>query len=367
MPQVTLVAAFRVVTGTRKVDQLPDSDNHPARRPISRDNFTQHEFPSQMALLQAERQVGVKLDLLSSWYSLDMVKGFGPQKAKDIWREGISPETLLEHPQLLPHTGATGDRLSHAIDSLSEDDIRLARKRALSQMRRAAKLDATILTYDHQSYPVLILESNNPSPVLYARGNLRILKNPKAIACVGTRQISNAYSNAHARFTTHAAANGWTIVSGFALGADTIGHRSAIAAGGTTICVMPSGLDRPFPPENRELWRELETCDQAAMISELPFGTSASSMNLRKRNKLIVASAQAVLVSQSAEKGGAMNAFRFAVEQHKPVATFEWDESEATSGNRHIANEHRIPTTVLAVNGDQGSWNKWLEKLSSLI
>jgi len=103
------------------------------------------------------------------------------------------------------------------------------------------------------------------------------------------------------------------------------------------------------------------------MISELPFGTSASSMNLRKRNKLIVASAQAVLVSQSSQKGGAMNAFRFAVEQHKPVATFEWDQTVSTSGNRMIAEERRVPTRVLTLSEDQESWNRWLAELSSSI
>ena len=82
------------------------------------------------------------------------------------------------------------------------------------------------------------------------------------------------------------------IVSGFALGADTIGHEEAWKAGGKTICVMPGGLDRPFPPENRRLWDEFLRYPGAAFVSELGFGVRASALTLRKRNKLIVSFAR---------------------------------------------------------------------------
>jgi predicted Rossmann fold nucleotide-binding protein DprA/Smf involved in DNA uptake len=78
---------------------------------------------------------------------------------------------------------------------------------------------------------------------------------------------------------------------------------------------MPGGLDRPFPPENRSLWEDFLSYPGAAFVSEFPFGTRASSLTLRKRNKLIVAFARAVLVSQSSADGGAMNAYRFAAER----------------------------------------------------
>ena len=60
-------------------------------------------------------------------------------------------------------------------------------------------------------------------------------------------------------------------------------------ASGHTICVMPGGLDRPFPPENRNLWDSLLASDAGVFVCEFPFGTRASSLNLRKRNKSIVA------------------------------------------------------------------------------
>ena len=77
------------------------------------------------------------------------------------------------------------------------------------------------------------------------------------------------------------------------------------------MCVMPCGLDKVFPPENRGLWEELLAHPGAVFVSEFGFGQRASSLLLRKRNKLIVAFAQGVLVAQSALDGGAMNAYRF--------------------------------------------------------
>jgi predicted Rossmann fold nucleotide-binding protein DprA/Smf involved in DNA uptake len=132
---------------------------------------------------------------------------------------------------------------------------------------------------------------------------------------------------------------------------------------GRTICVMPGGLDRPFPPENKktfDMWLERSG---VVFLSEFPFGTGASAMNLRKRNKSIVACAQGVLVGQSSSKGGAMNAFRFGLEQRKPVATFRADGRVDTSGNLEIAHSERGVTTSFAVTGSQKDWSQWLSAL----
>jgi predicted Rossmann fold nucleotide-binding protein DprA/Smf involved in DNA uptake len=147
------------------------------------------------------------------------------------------------------------------------------------------------------------------------------------------------------------------------LGADTIGHTAAWRVGGRTICVMPSGLDRPFPPENRQLWDNLAAYPGATMVSEFPFGTAASSLTLRKRNKLIVAFSLGVVISQSSERGGAMNAYRFALEQKKPTATFEEDGTDSTSGNK-VIRLGKLPGRVFpADHPDKGAWSEWLLQL----
>ena len=162
-----------------------------------------------------------------------------------------------------------------------------------------------------------------------------------------------------------AARDGVLVVSGFALGADSIGHTASLEAGGATVCVMPCGLDNVFPPESRELWEQLLHHPKAVFVSEFGFGQRASSLLLRKRNKLIVAFVQGVLVAQSAVDGGAMNAYRFGREQRKPVATFRNDGSKETTGNATIENDARTGRFGLEVRCRELEYEAWLQTLSS--
>jgi predicted Rossmann fold nucleotide-binding protein DprA/Smf involved in DNA uptake len=83
---------------------------------------------------------------------------------------------------------------------------------------------------------------------------------------------------------------------------------------------------------------------------------------------VIVALSLGVLISQSSSKGGAMNAFRFALEQQKRIATFSPDGTDDTSGNTEISEESKVPTTVFPSGSDQeGKYIKWLRDLSSSI
>jgi DNA processing protein len=249
---------------------------------------------------------------------------------------------------------------------------------------RAHQHRARIVTYADPHYPANVYDSNNPIPVLYVRGDLDLLAKTRVIACVGSREVGPPYSDLHYNFAKHAAARGFTIVSGFALGADSLGHHAAVDANAATTLVMPCGLDRPFPPENKAFFQELMDYTMAVAVSEFPFGTAASSLTLRKRNKLIVAFALGVLLSQTSATGGAMNAYRFALEQHKPTATFRGDGSKRTSGNDQIERrEESTPkratagqqwlaqtgsgrATVFTASGpDPKAWDEWLQRSSS--
>jgi DNA processing protein len=234
-------------------------------------------------------------------------------------------------------------------------------------MVRAHENQSIIVTYRHPLYPKNVWFSNNPVPIIYVKGEPEVLAERAAVACVGSRNTADKYADRHAAFAAFAARSGYAVVSGFALGADSIGHRSARDVGGRTVCVMPCGLDRPFPPENRDLWKELSNYPGAAMISEFHFGTAASKLTLRKRNKLIVAAALGVLVSESSAKGGAMNAYRFALEQKKPTATFDEDGTERSSGNKAIVEGSPSGRSFPADHDDEGAWQEWLQGLRSSI
>ena len=302
---------------------------------------------------------------LSALYALEGVRGFGPAKFRALHEAGVDPAAALERPDLLPFTGRTGDKLRRGIESLSTADLEAVRKRAADQVERARAVGASILTHGDPGYPERVYASNNPVPVLYVRGDPSVWDGRGAVAVVGSRNTREPYAGAARTFAGIAARRDVLVVSGFALGADSIGHRAALHAGGRTVCVMPCGLDNVFPPENRGLWESFLADGNAVFATEFGFGQRASSLLLRKRNKLIVAFTQGVVVAQSAVDGGAMNAYRFASEQRKPVAAFAADGSPDTSGNEAIANDPRTGCFALGATDGEAEYEAWLRRLSS--
>jgi DNA processing protein len=309
--------------------------------------------------------VGVTLKELAAQYALQSIRGFGPAKFREIYHAERTFREVIDDPGRFPARGTIGETLRKEIAGV-HDRFSEFEDRAQKQIATASKLGARIVVYHSVEYPSQLLNSNDPVPALYLLGSTGVLSDPRTVALVGSRKIRDPYARLHTEAARSAVRLGLTVVSGFALGADTLGHRAAYESGGRTICVMPSGLDRPFPPENRRFWQELMRYDKAALVSEFPFGTGASSLTLRKRNKLIVALSQGVLMSQSAQGGGAMNAYRFALEVKRPFATFTHDATDETSGNREAAVAGKGDVTEIH-RDFVDEVETWLSRLSSSI
>ncbi len=313
-----------------------------------------------------QKEIGVHFDELAALLSLDQIRGFGPGAFRATYEGKVSAEALLADASLLPLEGKRGETLRKGIAALTSTERELANNRAERQLQRAAELGVRILTYRHPAYPPNLLASNNAVPILYASGDVSVLKKVDVVACVGSRKIRPQYIKRLETFSELASKAGWLVASGFANGADTAAHQAAIAAGGATVLVMPSGVDIPFPPENRDLWKKWHGEPQVAMISEFPLGTKASSLTLRKRNKTIVGVSRAVLVAQSSVKGGTMNAYRFALEQRKPILTFAPDHQSDTGGNRLIQEETDRQEDLLSEHAPSlPELERWLAQSSS--
>lgn len=302
---------------------------------------------------------------ISDWHLLCSVRGLGPVAAAAVHSAGLTATEVIEDPTRFPLKGKRAATLVKSIGALTRHDRETSLRFAESQLLRAADCGVTIIGYEDGDYPPLVRVSKNPIPILWVRGNLSILHSRRAIACVGSRRIRKPYSQLQEAFVEAAVQEDFVIVSGFAMGADSIGHRRALQAGGSTICVMPCGADRIFPPENRSLWHQLMDSGRAVFVSEFALGRGAEKLTLRKRNKLIVAASQGVLVAQSSCTGGAMNAFRSGLEQKKPIATFDPDGTDETSGNEEIRSANGRGTSAFPMRPATGEYRQWLTALSS--
>ena len=173
-----------------------------------------------------------------------------------------------------------------------------------------------ILTWQHPAYPRLLLETPAPPPILYVLGHIDSLQNPQ-LAMVGSRNPSASGQDTAHQFAKHLTKNGFTITSGLALGIDTASHQGALAAPGTTIAVLGTGIDHIYPARNRQLAEHI--IESGAIISEFPLGIAALAKNFPRRNRIISGLSVGVLVVEAALQSGSLITARYATEQNRAV------------------------------------------------
>ena len=172
------------------------------------------------------------------------------------------------------------------------------------------------LAWSSPDYPELLKTIADPPPVLFHQGAFRP-EDRRAVAVVGTRNATSYGREACASLVAALASSGVTIVSGMARGIDAIAHRTALEAGGRTVGVMASGLDMVYPPEHRELARQVAA--SGVVVSEHPPGQRPSPQTFPRRNRILSGLTLGVLVVEAPHKSGAMWTVHWALEQGREV------------------------------------------------
>lgn len=176
--------------------------------------------------------------------------------------------------------------------------------------------DIQVMTWRDESYPHLLREIYQPPPVLYLRGEI-LPEDETAVAVVGTRRITAYGRQVTEDLAGALARHQITVVSGLARGTDATAHQAALRAGGRTIAVLGSGVDRIYPPEHRRLAEEI--AESGAVISDYPPGTAPESVNFPPRNRIISGLSLATVVVEAGETSGALITATFAAEQGREV------------------------------------------------
>ncbi len=235
--------------------------------------------------------------------------------------EGIGPATIVKLYKVLESIHSWNIRdfqaygMSAAVAALIVQGLQQA-KLLEDELNLIDKYSVQLITLLDKEYPPLLKAIYAPPPVLYVAGNVS-LTHPKMLAVVGSR-ASDAYGMSTARkLVEPLAQQGWTIVSGGALGIDGVAHNAALSVQGKTIAVFGSGLLRPYPARHKELFRRI--VDQGALVSCFPLNTEPKPGLFPARNRIIAGLAKACLVVQAAQKSGALITASFALNEGREV------------------------------------------------
>ena len=195
-------------------------------------------------------------------------------------------------------------------------------------------MDIITLIHESPDYPAEFRTVGNDIPsAVYALGNTELLKHTQKVAIVGGRHADSNGVNAAYRLGRKYAEDGWVVVSGLAAGCDTAAHRGCLDAGGKTIAIVATGLDRVHPKENASLQENILRSG-GLILSEQPLGTKANPTRLIARTRLQAALANPIVVAQCAEHSGTMHAVAYAQKYGKQVLAVPYDYlTEQTSGN----------------------------------
>ena len=174
----------------------------------------------------------------------------------------------------------------------------------------------SLLTAADPRYPAQLAAVPGCPAALFVEGNAALLSHPQ-IAIVGSRGATAAGRETAFDFAARLAAHGFAITSGLAVGIDAAAHRGALAAGGVTIAICGTGLDRVYPAEHRELASRIAAA--GALVSEFPTGTPPHAHNFPRRNRLMSGLARGVLVVEAAARSGSLITARLAGEQGREV------------------------------------------------
>ena len=181
-------------------------------------------------------------------------------------------------------------------------------------------------------YPELLKHIHLPPPVLYWQG--APLNTQQSIAVVGSRKANQYGQDAVEYLVPQLVAHNWTIVSGGAIGIDSMAHRATVRAGGKTVVVLGSGLLQWYPVRNWRLFEDV-LAHGGTITSSFPLQTEAFPGNFPARNRIIAGLSSGCVVIQAAEKSGARITAQFALDQGRDVFTVPGSIKDPLSAGCH--------------------------------
>ena len=174
-----------------------------------------------------------------------------------------------------------------------------------------------IIEYCDELYPEKLKQIENPPTRLYVLGNTKIL-NEKGIAVVGSRTNTQYGEKMCKKFVKNLVEYNINIISGLALGIDSIAHKTCLKNSGKTIAVLPSGFKNIYPEINIQLAKEILN-NGGVLVTEYDPNSKADSKKFKERNRIVAGLSIGTLVIEAGYRSGTSITARHTKEQEKPV------------------------------------------------
>lgn len=217
--------------------------------------------------------------------------------------------------------------------------------------------DRYLLVAGGPGYPPALAQAEGAPPVLFIQGRPDVLQG-KLVAVVGARRASQYGRDVARWFGAVLADAGLPVVSGLALGVDAAAHEAALGAGGMTVAVFGTGIDRIYPPQHADLARRIAT--SGCLVSEFPLGTAPRRAHFPRRNRVIAGLTVAVVVVEARARSGSLITARLAGDAGREVFAVPGSVFSDKAGGCHAlirdgATLAASPEDVLEAFGGTGS------------
>lgn len=259
------------------------------------------------------------------WIGLSLTGRIGNKTLQALLNhfDGDTTQILRAEPKALRQVVGIGPKIAQSIQAI---DLQYVEK----SLARWQQMGIQIWTMRDDRYPEQLKTLDDAPPTLFVRGDTTFTFE-RCVALVGTRSPDSAMRNFAQNLSTLLVEQGYSIISGMALGIDSAAHYGAlIVPEGRTAAVLGSGILNIYPPAHERLARQIML--QGLVLSEMNPEATTSPSNLVARNRIISGLSDALIVVETAIDGGAMHAARFASTQGRPIFAVE---SQA-SGNQAL-------------------------------
>ncbi len=238
-----------------------------------------------------------------NWIRLARTHGIGPVSFFQLLRRFGSAGAALEALPELSNRSRSSRRLQPPAPEEVEQEL-----------KAVERYGARIVLSSEPDYPPLLTNLEPPPPVLTLLGKAELATRP-TVALVGARNASAAGRKIARDMAAELGRNGFTIVSGLALGIDGEAHAASLQTG--TVAVLGGAIDHVYPPQHQRLYAEIAAA--GLIVSESPFGYRAKAQDFPRRNRIITGMSIGVVVVEAAERSGSLISARVAGEQGREV------------------------------------------------